>query len=50
MVHLMPDLQNDGEGESPGGRINPQDSRKRVYRLVSPEEAVKGMGKTEAGK
>jgi len=25
--------------------INPQDSRKRVYRLVSPEEAVKGMGK-----
>ena len=25
-------------------RINPQDSRKRVYRLISPEEAVKGMG------
>jgi hypothetical protein len=31
-------------------RINPQDSRKRVYRLVSPEETVKGMGKTEVRK
>ena len=28
-------------------RINPQDSRKRVYRLISPEEAIKGMGKAE---
>jgi hypothetical protein len=28
-------------------RINPQDSRKRVYRLISPEEAVKGMGNKE---
>ncbi len=27
-------------------RINPQDSRKRVYKLISPEEAVKGMGKS----
>ncbi len=26
-----------------GVRINPQDSRKRVYRLTSPEDAVKGM-------
>jgi len=28
-------------------RINPQHSRKRAYRLISPEEAVKGMGKSE---
>ena len=30
-------------------RINPRDSRKRVYRLISPEEAVKGMGKEKEG-
>lgn len=29
-------------------RINPQDSRKRVYRLVSPEAAVEGMGKADS--
>lgn len=28
-------------------RINPQDSRKRVYRLISPEQAVEGMGNSE---
>jgi hypothetical protein len=33
-----------------GVRINPQDSRKRLYRLISPEEAVKGMEKTEVRK
>ena len=31
-------------------RINPQDSRKRVYRLISPEEAVRGMGESEVRK